>query len=199
MTLALAIDSETTGLEDDSSAVMLEFAMAVVQLEDLSVLYSGSALWPQSRTAAEIYAASSQFIQKFHLDSGLWQDLYQQEQTLVGKQRPGAIDIENGICAVLDHFGIKEGSRTPILGRNPGFDASFLKRSGCDKLLKRLSHQKIDATSYQLICQARYGSDCRYKPPTADGHQRHRALDDCLAAVEEIKHYVTNWMIPVLR
>jgi oligoribonuclease len=183
----LFVDTETTGLDPKKDA-LLEVALVVTDA-DLSILGQVSTLWPQTESSEVLFGKTYKKVQEMHQKNGLWLDLFGQEQTPAGT-RPTVCIVQQALLAWLAPFGISPNAKIQAAGRNPGFDVGFL-RENAPLIADCFTHQKIDVTAFQYRCTARYGNSAKFSVPD----YRHRALEDCLCAIAELRHY-EQWMVP---
>jgi oligoribonuclease len=133
----------------------------------------------------DLYETAGAYVKEMHTKNGLWSELYS------ATPNPNA---QQEVLQLLAQFGVSENSKGVILNRNPDFDRFFLAKGGFDKLERCFHHQMVDVCSWQQFIVRNYGPDAKYKP-AAD--QPHRALGDALNAIDEMKFYRDNFLIPM--
>ena len=177
-------DTETTGLVPDKDH-LLELAFVVTDSE-LTVLWQGSWLWlPLLKPVEELYAAVDPFVQKMHTENGLWAELYQAQQG-GAPSRPTASQLTEWLLPELSKFGFSAQSKTAICGRNPKFDLGFLQNNS-KALADLFDYHALDVCGFQARARQRFGAAAKFE--RLETRTKHRALEDCLSAVDELRFY----------
>jgi len=166
------VDLEMTGL-DPHESVILEIAGVVtdLQLEPIDdihlVVYQPD----------EALAKMNDWVRKTHGESGLLE--------LVPKGKPLA-EAEREVLAFLKpHFA----DEAPILaGNSIHQDRKFIDRYMLD-LAGYLHYRMIDVSSFKQVFRFMYDI-------TLEKHAPHRAYDDIIASIEELKFYLQFVQVP---
>lgn len=181
-------DAEMTGLsvvEDN----LLEIAFVIAD-PLFNIVSKGSWLWPSAvgaERSQQMYAKANDFVRKMHTNNGLWQDLYSGDTTKTYHE------VTQEIVCYFAQLGISKNSKTELCGRNPNFDLRFLEAQA-PEIHALFSYQSIDICSFQRFVGRTYGRSAEYK---YDSGKPHRALDDCLNELQELKYYRDNFMIKI--
>ena len=84
----------------------------------------------------------------------------------------------------------KTKATCPLAGNSVGMDRKFLERC-MPKLSEHLHYRTVDVSTLKELCR-------RWSPSTYDcmpvKKSTHRALDDIVESIEELKFYKKNWI-----
>lgn len=163
----LWVDLEMTGL-DPETCVIIEFAGIVTDLEFRPIeTYHSVVFQPQ-----EELAKMDAWNQATHHRTGLAQR--------VPSGKPLA-DVERKVIAFAKtHFGDEK----PVLaGNSIHQDRRFIDRY-MPEFSRLLHYRMIDVSGFKLLFQHRFNLSFTKR-------ETHRALDDILESIEELKYYVT--------
>ena len=126
----------------------------------------------------EILSLMDNWCKKTHGDSGLTK--------AVATGTP-LVEVEDAILKMIDqHFPKNE--KIVLAGNSVGNDLQFLLKH-CPKLAKRLHYRVIDVSSFKEIFKRKY----HVKFDKKNGH---RALDDIVESINELKYYLTFFKVP---
>lgn len=171
------IDLEMTGLSPESD-VILEIA-SVVTDSDLKVIEEG----PNMIIGQPELALNNmvQVVVDMHESSGLTQAV-----------KASKVTIEEAERETLEfwksHCGFK---KSPLCGNSVWWDRMFLRRY-MPKLDKFLHYRNIDVSSIKELAKRWYGADVVDSLPKKKAH---RALDDILESVEELKFFRERFFV----
>ncbi|MCC6276502.1 MAG: oligoribonuclease [Oligoflexia bacterium] len=166
------IDLEMTGL-DVNKEVIIEAAAIITDL-DLNPIVQYHAVVKQPQHFLD---SMDDWNRTHHGDSGL--------TALVPKGKDPAI-VEDELIALIDtHF--KE-ERPVLAGNSIAQDRLFIDRH-FKKLSNRLHYRMLDVTSWKIVLLNKY----KVQFPKSTSH---RALDDILESINELKHYLSFIQIP---
>jgi oligoribonuclease len=177
------LDLETTGLSPEAD-VILEIGIVVV---DPVAWDTGRVCWsvPVKASSLELLRMDD-FVREMHTKSGLLSAL--SDGVSVGAAETGALGF-----LVANNFQAK---RATMAGYSLHFDRAFLHRH-MPSLDKFLDYRMVDVSTIR-------GLASRYTDPLVEqrikaifGEPKHRAIDDCLSAIEELKLYAKNFLDPV--
>ena len=171
-------DCEMTGL-DITSDTLVEIAIVVTD-SDLNVVGDGIDIVIQE--SAEKLDSMQDVVKKMHEKSGLTKEIL--------KSNISVGEAEEKCLEYLKGFGIKGGS-APLCGNSIGVDRRFLDKY-MPKLEFFLHYRSVDVSSIKELCR-RWYPDIYSKRPEKKGS--HRALDDILGSIEEMKYYRENVFI----
>lgn len=168
----LWVDLEMTGLDPDE-CVIVEFAGIITDLK----------LNPLDQYHRVIYQPPeklenlNEWVQKTHTQSGLMEQI------------PNGIpldQVEDEIMAFLaPHF--PDGD--PVLaGNSIHQDRKFIDKY-MHKLSEFLHYRMIDVSSFKQVFRHMYGVELEKNSP-------HRAYDDIMASISELKHYMAFIKVP---
>merc|ERR1712043_74537 len=121
---------------------------------------------------------------------GQWCIEHHGESGLTQKVRESTITLKKAEKQVVDFVKqwTKKG-KSPLAGNSIGQDAKFLEKYIPD-LMSQLHYRVIDVSTVKELCR-------RMNPEVFDGRPKkklvHRALDDILESIEELKYYTENF------
>lgn len=167
------VDTETTGLNETKDHV-LELALVAVSLPSFEVVAQGSWLvtppiWPTVKRNLP------ERVLKMHEASGLVADLE-------NKAKLSLREVEQEACNfVTQHAPRTMEWHTPMAGAGPDFDRRFLARHMA-KLVGLFHYRNFDVRSLTQLQDWVFGIKHVDSP--------HRALPDCLKAVEDVKKFL---------
>lgn len=164
------IDLEMTGLFPDSCHI-LEIATVVTDAE-LRVLGRGPDI--VIHQPPEIVEEMNPWCKEHHGNSGLT------EQVLASK-----VPLEEAEALTLDFVKqhVKEAGVAPICGNSVDLDGRFLRKF-MPSLYGFLKEQIIDVSTLKEIVRRWYPSLAHFEKAGS-----HRALDDILESIEELRYY----------
>lgn len=157
-----------TGL-DDAKDVILEVAALVTDHDFVSLDSLDRVVYQPP----EALALMDDWCKKTHGASGLTE-----------KVKTGAplADVEKELIALADKY-YKKDDRIVLCGNSVGNDRRFIDRYMPD-FAKRLHYRLIDVSSFKEIFRTKYGVKFEKK-------NAHRALDDILESINELKCYLS--------
>ncbi len=169
----LWLDMEMSGL-DVSKCRILEVA-AIVTDNAFTPLESYHAVVYQ---APEVLSAMDSWCQETHAKSGL--------TAAVAKGAPEA-EVERQLIGLVDrHFNAQE--KAVLAGNSIGQDRKFID-AYMPALANRMHYRMLDVSSFKLIFNDRFG--IRFEK-----RGNHRALDDILESIGELKLYLSHVALP---
>jgi len=164
------IDLEMTGLDPDSDSI-IEIATVVTD-KNLNILAEGPVLAVHHSDA--VLDAMDDWNQKHHGSSGLIQRI-----------RESDIAMEQAEAMTLEFLAKWLPQRTsPMCGNSICQDRRFLYRQ-MPKLEAFFHYRNLDVSTVKELAG-------RWAPQVRDGFDKkasHRALDDIIESIEELKHY----------
>lgn len=187
------LDLETTGLSPQQDAI-LEVGVLIVDSNSLDRDTEKQGDWlvrpPWMSPAAARHFCSS-FVLEMHRNSGLLDLL----NSYGAPNNPEALlpttrEVEMSVCNFLLSHGIEYGTAT-LAGNSVHFDKSFLDAK-MPVLAGWFHHQIVDVSSLRVLLNRWTGSDLStYMSEWFFGNKfpRHRALNDCHWACEELRMY----------
>jgi len=165
------IDVETTGL-DAKKHLILELAIVITDY-DCNILVEPKS-WVVFYPPNAISAIIDDWCLRTHTKNGL---LAESQVSALWR-----MDVEQAAYTYLaDHL---EPNKSPIGGFSVGFDRNFLEQH-MPKTIDHLHYRNIDVSSIRELVK-------RWVPEFAgspSAQSKHRALDDCLAAIEQLRKY----------
>lgn len=181
------LDGEMTGLDTEIAMPMLPWAVSLKgQIVELAVVVTDTDLNPVHsgfnvvvHQPEGVLAQSSDFARTRHAASGLY-DLVRSE----GVDRREA---QKQVVSYLGSHGVKR-DQSPLCGNSIWTDRMFLYLQ-MPHISAFLSHQMIDVTSLKLLAKYWHPEIFTARPKKANGH---RALDDILESIEELRYYRTT-------
>ena len=183
----LVLDLETTGLNPDYD-IPLEVAMLLVRAADLEVMWSTSAILATPNPISLLTETLPSAVREMHNKSGLLDLLATAEAHPRIYQRHS---LETTLANALDRmttalmFDAGVYPSVPwitLCGYSIHFDRGFLKRHA-PRFEARCDHRMLDVSSLRR-CAAQWSP--HLVPAQASTH---RALDDCYAALDELRGY----------
>jgi oligoribonuclease len=171
------VDLETTGL-DRSYDPVLELAVVVTDV-DLDVLVSGSWFVCPPR-AFNWRARMNEWARKTHTESGLLDQ--------VDSGIP-LFEATRHAVELISPF-VDEG-QAPMGGRNvSGFDRQVLSQQhGGDVLNSYCHYRSVDVSGIECLARLWRGDEFVEQCRNESRPGTHRALDDCHAAIEQLRWY----------
>ncbi len=168
MNKLLWVDLEMTGL-DVEKEVIIEAACVVTDLNFTSLTtYHAIVKQPQ-----EFLDRMDEWNTTHHKASGLTEKVPQGRDPEL---------VEDDLLKIVNsHF---PGERAILAGNSIGQDRLFLNKY-FKKLSERLHYRTLDVTSWKIIFNDKY--KLKYEKKNA-----HRALDDVLESIEELKFYTSH-------
>lgn len=169
-------DLETTGL-DPTSGNILEIG-AIVTTPDLEIVNGASFVIENDLERCR--SRMCDYVKKMHEESGLLSDLEAGEGL---KSLPEALRELTKLIRKAGAFSVDadtgRANAPPLCGYSVHFDRKWLDAFG-SSFLRNFSHRNIDVSTVRRLASDWYG----YEPP--ETKPKHRALADCLAAIEEL-------------
>jgi oligoribonuclease len=166
------IDLEMTGLDPDHD-VIVEIACVVTDSE-LALLDDGIDLVVHQDDDA--LALMDDYVRAMHTKSGLLPAI-----------KESTTDLATAGAAVLDYVRghVPDPSVAPLCGNSIGTDRRFLARY-LPELDNHLHYRSIDVSSIKELCRRWYPDEYKKRPSKQEAH---RALDDILESVAELRYY----------
>ena len=166
------LDLEMTGL-DPERHVIVEVATLVTD-DELTIVATGPDLVIQA--SPEAMAAMDDFVREMHTKSGL---LPQIEQSTITLEDAAAQTLE----FVKSH--VPDARTVPLCGNSIGTDRRFLAKY-MPELEEHLHYRSVDVSTIKELARRWYPGVLRGRP---DKEGKHRALDDIVESVEELRYY----------
>lgn len=167
------VDTETTGLDYSGPFPdqLLEVGIVVTD-DDLSLVAAASwVIFQQHLTLMD------DFVFQMHTKSGLMDAIYDQNV---------ALPLETVEQYAIEWLTQQDALGQPMCGSSIAFDRGMLGRH-MPKLNDAFHYRSIDVSSFKEYFK-RVFPELAY-PPTPDDQKAHRASDDILASIDEMKHY----------
>ena len=169
------VDLEMTGLDPKRHRI-IEIATIITDSE-LNIIAEGPDLVIHAHD--KILDRMNDYVHEMHHRSGLLDEVRESKISIK--------DAEEQTLAFLEeHLGKKY--RPPLCGNSIGTDRRFLD-SQMNELERRLHYRVVDVTSIKELAM-------RWKPELSEKMppkmETHRALDDIIESIEELKFYRKN-------
>jgi oligoribonuclease len=164
------VDLEMTGL-DPSTAVIVEIA-SVVTDERLNIVATGPEL--VIRASEEELARMPPIVVEMHTRSGLLTRIRESDVTLERAERETAEFLRDQCAEKV----------TPLCGNSVWKDKQFLEKY-MPSVVDYLHYRIVDVSTIKELVR-------RWYPPSFHApkkNESHRALDDILESIAELKHY----------
>ena len=173
------MDLEMTGLDPDKD-VIVEIATVITD-DDLQVVAEGPDLVVHH--SDEVLAVMDPFVVDMHTKSGLLSSI--KESTL---------SLEEAGRQTLDFIKlhIPQAQSVPLCGNSIGTDRRFLARY-LPEIEKYLHYRSVDVSSIKELVRRWYAGTENVRPFKVG---KHRALDDVLESIEELRFYRDNVFVP---
>lgn len=161
-----------TGLDADTD-VIVEIATLLTD-DDLNIVAEGPDLVLGAPEAA--LSAMDEVVVKMHTKSGLLDAI-----------RASTVTVEEAEAATLEFLKqhAPEPNHLPLCGNSIGTDRRFLLRY-MPSIENHLHYRSIDVSTIKELARRWYPGAYKAAPKKAEGH---RAMDDILESVAELKHY----------
>lgn len=179
------LDLEMTGLDHRRHRIV-EIA-TVITNDALEIVATGPSL-VTGASQADLDAMDPE-VHKMHSATGLLDEIAAAQTTVAEAQRR-TLDF------VLEH--VPEAGTAPLCGNSIGTDRRFLDQY-MPALEQHLHYRVIDVSSVKELAR-------RWRPEVAEawadlarsraGTTKHRALDDVLQSIDELRYYRDNWLVP---
>lgn len=171
------IDLEMTGLDTDQDSI-IEIATVVTD-KDLDVLAEGPVIAIYQPDA--VLANMDDWNQKHHGDSGL-----------IDRVRQSAISLKQAQQVTIQFLEqwVPAGS-SPMCGNSICQDRRFMARL-MPKLEAYFHYRNLDVSTLKELAK-------RWKPEVVSSFKKkssHRALDDIIESIEELRHYRQHFIQP---
>ena len=166
------LDLEMTGLEPERH-VIVEIATLVTD-DELEIVAAGPDL--VIHQPPEAMARMDDFVRDMHTKSGL---LPQIEQSTISLADAAARTLE----FVKQH--VPDARTVPLCGNSIGTDRRFLAKY-MPELEDHLHYRSVDVSTIKELARRWYPGVLKGRP---DKEGRHRALDDIVESVEELRYY----------
>ncbi|MEI2833899.1 MAG: oligoribonuclease [Acidimicrobiia bacterium] len=165
-------DCEMTGLDTESDT-LVEIALVVTD-SDLNIIDPGIDIVIQE--TGEKLDSMKDIVKKMHEKSGLTKEILNSNVSLK--------EAETMCLKYLRKLGIQGGS-APLCGNSIGVDRRFLDKY-MPKLDYFLHYRSVDVSSFKELCRRWYPDIFKARPEKLGNH---RALDDILGSIDEMKYY----------
>ena len=168
------MDLEMTGLDPEAERI-LELVTLVTD-SNLNLIAQGPVIYV--RQSEDLIAGMDEWNTKHHHGSGLI--------NLVREKGISEREAEQLTLAFLKEHTIAKVS--PLCGNSIGQDRRFLVKY-MPELADFLHYRNLDVSTVKELAE-------RWRPDIAASHQKkgaHRALDDIIESIEELKHYRTHF------
>lgn len=167
------VDTETTGLDYSGPFpdVMLELGILITD-DNLNVEEGCSWVIFQPSLSMD------DFVKNMHTKSGLLDQVYDQDV---------AQPLEDVQDQAMDFLRTHAAMQQPMCGSSIAFDRGMLER-WMPELNASFHYRSIDVSSFKELFRRKF-PDLAY-PAVPDENKAHRAMDDILASVHEMRHYV---------
>lgn len=173
------MDLEMTGLEPDRH-VIVEIATVITD-DELEIVAEGPDLVIHQPPSA--LAGMEEVVVEMHTSSGLLDAISQSTVTL---EQAGAATLD----FIREH--VPEPATVPLCGNSIGTDRRFLARYLPD-IENHLHYRSVDVSTVKELAR-------RWNPTVLGGQTRkataHRALDDILESIEELRYYRKHLFVP---
>ena len=179
------VDIETTGL-DPTTDFLLEVALVVTDNHG-RIVDNMSKLIRPGKPLTEVFAIAGSYVQEMHEKSHLWAELRS------GKGQD-AWAAEAALLEFMGDYFKPDGTKPPMCGSSVHFDRSFLKYH-LNTLESRFSYRNIDVSTIKELAHRWAPPIYMTRPGQNDEDKAHRALDDVLASIDELNHYVDSGFI----
>lgn len=167
------LDMEMTGLDEKVDSI-LEVAVIITDV-DFNVLeqYDQVVFQPQN-----VLEAMNDWCKKHHGESGL---------TAKVKDGKPLAQVETDLLQLIQKYFSKD-EKVVLCGNSVGNDQRFALKY-MPEVSKRLHYRIVDVSSFKEIFKAKYGAKFKKK-------NTHRALEDILETIEELKSYLSMVSMP---
>ena len=163
------IDLEMTGLNIEVESI-IEIATIVTD-GDLNIIATGPNL--AIKVSEELLAGMDDWNRTHHFGSGL-----------VDRIRTEGVELEEAVRQTCDFLAMHiEPGVAPLCGNSIHHDRAFLAKE-MPEVLQLMHYRMVDVTSVKELSNRWFPNIARYNKKEA-----HRALDDILESIEELRHY----------
>ena len=163
------IDLEMTGLDLNTESI-IEIATIITDGE-LNIIAEGPNL--AVKVSEELLANMDEWNTTHHTSSGL-----------VERIRSEGVSLEEAVKQTCDFLGQNiEPGTAPLCGNSVHNDRAFLAKE-MPEVLDLLHYRIVDVSTIKELVNRWYPNLQRYRKKEA-----HRALDDIIESVEELRHY----------
>jgi oligoribonuclease len=171
------IDLEMTGL-DTARHTIVEIA-TVITTSELEAVDEGIDI--VIHATPEQLEAMDDFVRKMHTKSGLLPAI-----------EASAISLEEAGARTVDYLKshIPDAGVAPLCGNSIGVDRRFLDRY-LPSVDQYVHYRSIDVSSLKELCRRWYPDVYKGRPGKKETH---RALDDILESIEELRYYRSSML-----
>lgn len=173
------IDLEMTGLDPDTDAIV-EIATVVTD-GGLEVIERGPDLVVSAPEAA--LTAMPEVVRRMHTASGLLDEIAATDRTVEAAEQATLAFVRTHVPAP---------SNAPLAGNSVHADRMFLRRH-MPSLEAYLHYRNVDVSTVKELARRWHPALLEAAP---DKQDRHRALDDILESITELRHYRDAWLTP---
>lgn len=173
------IDLEMTGLDAGRDHV-LEIATVITD-DDLNIVGDGLEL--VIHQPPEVLGLMGDVVSKMHRDSGLTDEVRASTVSLAEAQRK-TLDF------IRRH--VPEPGKVPLCGNSIGMDRRFLNQ-WLPEIEHHLHYHVVDVSSVRELAARWYPEATDQRPRKRKGH---RALDDILESIEELRYWRSTVFAP---
>lgn len=166
------IDLEMTGLDANRDHI-LEIATVITD-DDLNPV--GAGLQLVIHQPPEVLSLMNETVSKMHHESGLTDEVRRSTLSLA-EAKQQTLDL------IRRH--VPEPGKVPVCGNSIGMDRRFLNR-WLPEIENLLHYHVVDVSSLQELAQRWYPKAAAQRPRKRKGH---RALDDILESIEELRYW----------
>jgi oligoribonuclease len=171
------MDMEMTGLDPEANSI-LEIATIITD-SNLNVIANGPELVVGHDQAT--LEKMDNWNREHHKKSGLWEAAVASEITLA--------EAEQQTLAFLKKH--TKANESPLCGNSIWQDRRFLRRY-MPKIDEHLHYRLLDVSAFKEAISRWYP-----KPNPPEKKSNHRALEDVIESIEELKYYRANYLKPI--
>lgn len=165
------IDLEMTGLDPFTDSI-LEIATVITDAQ-LNIIAQGPSL--AIHHDQQVLSAMNEWCVRVHTKSGLCDKVLASTTSMADAQ-------EQTLAFIAQHCA----PQTALLAGNSVWQDKFFMMRQMPEIIKYLNYRLIDVTTIKELVVRWYPNDPQVRFAKSDNH---RALEDVLASIDELKHY----------